>query len=85
MPDEYWLALLLMMFLMNPIMVYFFNWEMNLRGHIPADAPKYQRLIAVVILIAVYTLMFLLWLGVVEPISKDNASMGLGHLYSIVV
>jgi len=65
MPDEHWIALIGLMFIMDPIIAYFYGWDMTLRGTVGAVAPKYQRIISVAILMAVYIFVLLMWLGVI--------------------
>ncbi len=69
MPHEYWLGLLAMFAFMNPIIAYFFGWDMNLgAGSVYSDAPQFQRLSLLFLLIAVYILTFLKWLGVIGQV-----------------
>ena len=69
MPHEYWLILLAMFFFMNPIIAYFFGWDMNLgAGSVHSDAPKYQRLTSVILGMVVYAFAFLKWLGVIGQV-----------------
>ncbi|TLS67210.1 hypothetical protein FEF65_07140 [Mariprofundus erugo] len=64
-PDGHWFILLVMIFFMDPIIAYFFGWSMSLRGTVGEDAPKYQRLISLVIMVTGYIFIFLTWLGVI--------------------
>ena len=70
--NEYWLILIIMVFLMNPIVNYFYGWEMHLRGCVPADAPKLQRLSLLLLLMVVYAFAFLKWLGVIGQVIPSS-------------
>ncbi|TLS73583.1 hypothetical protein FE236_13060 [Mariprofundus erugo] len=72
MPDEHWIALIGLMFIMDPIIAYFYGWDMTLRGTVGADAPKYQRTISVAVLMAVYIFILLMWLGVIGDFPEGN-------------
>ena len=70
--NEYWLILIIMVFLMNPIVNYFYGWEMHLRGCVPADAPKLQRLSLLLLLMVAYAFAFLKWLGVIGQVVPSS-------------
>lgn len=72
MPDEHWIALISLMFLMNLIIAYFYGWDMTFRTTVSADAPKYQRIITLLLGVAAYIFILLMWLGVIGDYPDGN-------------
>lgn len=69
MPNEHWIMLIVLTFIMDPIIAYFFGWNMNLGGTVSADAPKFDRTISMVVLAILYICLLLIWLGVISDFS----------------
>ncbi|EAU54222.1 hypothetical protein [Mariprofundus ferrooxydans] len=72
MPGEHWIALIGMMYIMDPIIAFFYGWDMTLRGTVGADAPKYQRIITLLVGVAVYIFILLMWFGVIGDFPDGN-------------
>jgi hypothetical protein len=73
MPHEYWLVLFVMFALMNPIIAYFFGWDMNLgAGSVYSNASQSQRLSLLLLLMAVYIFVFLKWLGIIGQVVASS-------------
>ena len=86
MPDEYWLILVMMIFVMHPIIAYFFGWDMRFKGlAAAADAPNIQRFSHLAMFVFGYIIGLLIWLGVIVPVPREHTGMVLGYLYSVVV
>jgi len=64
-PDEHWLVLLGMACVMDPIIAYFFGWNMTFRTTVGDDAPKSHRLFTLVVGVITYIFIFLIWLGMI--------------------
>jgi hypothetical protein len=67
---QHWLSIVIMVMFMSPIAAYFYGWDMRFKAIIPANAPKHERLFALIIMLIGYSLIFLLWLGVIDGYSK---------------
>jgi len=65
-PTGHWLLLIIMVMALDPIISYFYGWDMWFRSCVPADASKFERFIVFVVITALYVYLLLDWFGGME-------------------
>ena len=64
MPNSHWLGLFVLFLMMNPIIAYFYDWDMNIGAScVPPTSPRSGRLYLLIIMVFCYVFGFLSWLA----------------------